>query len=64
MKKIIFIVAVLTMAACSTPAQKHEHDTSDLINAEMRKATEGKAASEQAAVSAALLPPLSIEVPK
>jgi MSHA biogenesis protein MshL len=62
MKKIILIIAVLNMAACSTSTQKH--DTSDLINVEMRKAAEGKASSEQAAVSAALIPPLSIEVPK
>jgi MSHA biogenesis protein MshL len=62
MKKIIFIIAVLALGGCSTPPEKH--DTSDLINAEMRKAAESKASSEQAAVSAALIPPLTIEVPK
>jgi len=62
MKKIILIIAVLSMAACSTFVEKHE--ISDLINAEMSKAAKGKPAPEQAAVSAALLPPLKIEVPK
>jgi MSHA biogenesis protein MshL len=62
MKKIIVIIAVLSMTGCSAVMEKHE--TSDLINAEMRKAAENKTSSEQSAVSAALLPPLSIEVPK
>lgn len=61
MKKIILIIAVWTIAGCTTTPEKHE--TSDLINAEMHKAAEGKASSDQA-VSAALIPPLSIEVPK
>ncbi len=62
MKKIILVIAVMSMAGCSAVMEKHE--TSDLINAEMRKAAENKTSAEQTAVSAALLPPLSIEVPK
>jgi MSHA biogenesis protein MshL len=62
MKKIMIVVTVLSIAGCSTPVEKHE--TSDLINAEMSKAANTQPAPSQAAVSAALLPPLSIEVPK
>lgn len=62
MKKIMVVITVLSLVGCSTPVEKHE--TSDLINAELLKASEGKPAANQAAVSAALLPPLSIEVPK
>ena len=57
------IIVVLGLAACATPASKRE--TYDLINAEMGKALEPKVQPAQPdAVSAALLPPLQIEMPK
>ncbi|HEY8100816.1 MAG TPA: pilus (MSHA type) biogenesis protein MshL [Burkholderiaceae bacterium] len=62
MKKIMIVITVLSVVGCSTPVEKHE--TSDLINAELLKAADGKSSANQAAVSAALLPPLNIEVPK
>jgi MSHA biogenesis protein MshL len=62
MKKIILIIALGSLVGCTTPIEKHE--TSDLINAELRNAAENKTQPSQAAVSAALLPPLNIEIPK
>ena len=63
MRKIILILAVLGLSACSTPAPKH--DTYDVIKGELDAA--GKAEvkpSKPDEVAAALLPPLSIEAPK
>lgn len=64
MRKILFIIiAVLGLTACTTPASKRE--TYDLINAEMGKALQPKVQPAQPdAVSAALLPPVQIEMPK
>jgi MSHA biogenesis protein MshL len=61
MKKIISIILPLALGACSAVSEKHE--TADTINSEMSKAAGNKTASDQAA-SAALLPPLKIEMPK
>lgn len=64
MKRITSIAIVLSLLGCASPSRR---ETYDLISAEMKQATE--AASKQAqsrpdAVSAALLPPISIEMPK
>lgn len=63
MWKTTVIVIVLALAGCAGPVSKRE--TYDLINAEMRKAAEpGTRAEQPAAVAAALIPPLRIEMPK
>jgi MSHA biogenesis protein MshL len=62
-RKIIFAIVVLGLSGCSTMAPKHE--TYDRINAEIGKAAEARIQPAQPdAVSAALLPPLKIELPK
>jgi MSHA biogenesis protein MshL len=63
-KNIISIIMVLVLAGCSSIASK-KLDTYDLINAEIGKAAEGSARPTQpAAVEAALLPSLQVEMPK
>ncbi|QAU34281.1 pilus (MSHA type) biogenesis protein MshL [Janthinobacterium sp. 17J80-10] len=64
MNKIISIIVVASLAGCSSVASRR--DTYDAINAEIAKAaTESKARpADKDAVSAALLPPLNIEIPK
>ncbi|WP_136418124.1 MULTISPECIES: pilus (MSHA type) biogenesis protein MshL [Oxalobacteraceae] len=62
MKRITSIAIALSLLGCASSSKR---ETYDLISAEMQKATE--AASKQAqpdAVSAALLPPINIEIPK
>jgi MSHA biogenesis protein MshL len=62
-QKIISTSVILALTACAGPAPKHE--TYDLIKAEMARAAEVKLPPVQPdAVSAALLPPLRIEMPK
>lgn len=62
-KRIISAIVIAGIAGCSAPPPKNE--TYDLINAELAKAAQANAkAVPPPAVSAALLPPLSIEVPK
>ena len=63
MRKIFLILLMFSLAACNLTTPRR--DTYDLINAEMIKASEGKAKPAQAdAVAASLLPPLTIEMPK
>lgn len=63
MRKIILAILVLGLSGCAATASKHE--TYDRINAEIGKAAEAKPQPAQPdAVSAALLPPLKIELPK
>jgi MSHA biogenesis protein MshL len=62
-QKIISTSVILALTACAGPAPNHE--TYDLIKAEMARAAEVKLPPVQPdAVSAALLPPLRIEMPK
>ena len=63
MRKIILAMVVLGVSGCAGIAPKHE--TYDRITADIGKATEVKPQPAQPdAVSAALLPPLKIELPK
>lgn len=63
MKKIILAIVFAAIAGCSTQPPKHE--TFDLINAELSKAAQANAkSSPPPSVTAALLPPLTIDVPK
>lgn len=63
MRKILLIILVLSLAACNVTKPRRE--TYDLIGSEMDKAIAGKAQPAQPdAVSASLLPPLNIELPK
>ena len=63
MRKIILAIVVLGLSGCAGIAPKHE--TYDRITADIGKATEVKPQPAQPdAVSAALLPPLKIELPK
>lgn len=53
---------LLSLVACAT---QPKHETLDLINTELAKAAATNPAAEQpAAVAAALVPPLNIEIPK
>jgi MSHA biogenesis protein MshL len=63
-QKTLFIVVIASLVGCTAPTARH--DTYDLINAEMRKvAAQVNAPPMQPdAVSAALLPPLQIDMPK
>jgi MSHA biogenesis protein MshL len=63
-QKITSAIVILCLAGCAPARQKH--GTSDLIDTELTKAvqTNRKAAQPDAAVAAALLPPIRIEVPK
>jgi len=62
-REIALAIVALTLAGCASSPPKR--DTYDLINAEMSKAAEAKVRPAQAdAVSAALLPPIQIEMPK
>ncbi len=63
MQKIILIVTALSLLGCASPASKRE--TYDLINAELAQANgKGVQPAQPDAVSAALLPPINIEIPK
>lgn len=63
MKKIVLPIVFAAVAGCATQPPKHE--TFDLINAELSKAAQANAkSSPPPSVAAALLPPLSIDVPK
>ncbi|MBS0308664.1 MAG: general secretion pathway protein GspD, partial [Proteobacteria bacterium] len=64
MKKICICFVIAALAGCSAPVSKRE--TYDLINAEMTKAaTPVKTNPAQPeAVSAALLPPITLTMPK
>lgn len=63
MRKIILAIVVLGLTACASTTSKHE--TYDQINAEISKALEPQTrAAQPDAVSAALLPPIQIEIPK
>lgn len=62
MEKFILAILILSLTACAAPTSKRE--TYDLINDEMGKAASAKTQPAQlATVSAALLPPLVIEMP-
>ena len=62
MRRPFLLFLALGLAGCSTVNTNQTHD---LINAEMRKASLAKTeAAQPAQVSAALLPPLQIELPK
>ncbi|HJV85659.1 MAG TPA: pilus (MSHA type) biogenesis protein MshL [Noviherbaspirillum sp.] len=64
MKRIILIAIASSLLGCESSPRR---ETYDLISAEMKKATEEaskQAQSRPDAVSAALLPPISIELPK
>jgi MSHA biogenesis protein MshL len=63
MQKTLLTCLIIGLTGCASPASKRE--TYDLINAEMNKALETKAKpAQQDEVSASLLPPLKIEMPK
>ncbi len=63
MQKISLAILVLCIAGCTAPTSKR--DTYNLINAEMDKAVQSAAQpAKPDAVSAALLPPINIEVPR
>jgi len=63
MRKILLIILVFSLAACNVTKPRRE--TYDLIGSEMDKAIASKAQPAQPdAVSASLLPPLNIELPK
>jgi MSHA biogenesis protein MshL len=66
MQKITIAIVILALSGCASKVDRHE--TYDLINAEMTKAAQPQGKSVRAAqpdaVSASLLPPLNIEVPK
>ncbi|HCY62555.1 MAG TPA: pilus (MSHA type) biogenesis protein MshL [Oxalobacteraceae bacterium] len=64
MHKITLTLLIASLVGCTSVASKR--DTYDAINAEITKAAgESKArAADRDAVSAALLPPLNIEIPK
>jgi MSHA biogenesis protein MshL len=63
-QKITSAIVILCLVGCAPARPKH--GTSDLIDAELTKAvqTNKQAARPDAAVAAALLPPIRIEVPK
>lgn len=62
MYKSVFIIAIALLAGCTTPTV--QRDTYQLLNSEMQKAAESRAAPAQPdAVAASLLPPLKIEIP-
>lgn len=63
MHKFLLAILVLCIAGCAAPTSKRE--TYDLINAEMDKAAQSVAQpAKPDAVSAALLPPINIELPR
>jgi MSHA biogenesis protein MshL len=62
-QKTLFIIVVASLVGCTAPSSRH--DTYDLINAEMRKAAQANVPPQPPdVVSAALLPPLQIDMPK
>lgn len=63
MRKFLLAILVISVAGCAAPTSKRE--TYDLMNAEMSKAAQASVQpAKQDAVSAALLPPINIEMPK
>ncbi|HYD78402.1 MAG TPA: pilus (MSHA type) biogenesis protein MshL [Paucimonas sp.] len=63
MRKLVLVAIALCLLGCASNASKRE--TYDLINTELGKATAAKPQPAQPdAVSAALLPPINIELPK
>lgn len=63
MRKLTLVIVILSLVGCAADQPKRE--TFDLINAELLKAATPKAQPQQPdAVTAALLPPLKIDVPK
>ncbi len=63
MYKFSLAILVLFVAGCATPTSKRA--TYDLMNEEMAKAVQGNVQpAKQDAVSAALLPPINIELPQ
>ncbi|HYD96059.1 MAG TPA: secretin N-terminal domain-containing protein [Noviherbaspirillum sp.] len=63
MKKIILLIVITALAACSAPSANR--GTYDLINAELTRSAEPKAeATPPEAVASALLPPLAIDMPQ
>lgn len=65
MRRTILVTIALSLLGCASSPPKHE--TYDLIAAEMGKAADASSRRAQAqpdAVSAALLPPIKIEIPK
>jgi MSHA biogenesis protein MshL len=64
MRKTLLILFIFSLTACSN-VMSPKRDTYDQINAEMNKGIDGNMKPAQAdAVSASLLPPLKIELPK
>jgi len=62
-KKFISSIIILNLIGCASAPPKHE--TFDLINTELTKATQNKGPVEQPdAVTSALFPPLRIEIPR
>ena len=61
MKRICLIVLMLTLFGCQSAKF---NTTSKEINAELSKATDGRAVSQPDAVSQALLPPITVELAK
>ncbi len=61
-RNITLAMVILCLVGCAPAPSKYE--TLDLINAELAKAAKPKTPEEPAAVAAALLPPIAIEVPK
>lgn len=60
-QKIILAIVSLSLAGCAPAPKKNE--TYDLIQAELNKAARPVSPAQQDSVSAALLPPITIEVP-
>ena len=61
-QKIISAVVMLSVIGCTT--SQHRQETFDLINLELSKAAKSMPSATPEAVSASLLPPLTIEMPK
>jgi MSHA biogenesis protein MshL len=62
-RKITSAIVIASLIGCAAPSARR--DTYDLINTEMNKAAQASPpAAQPAAVAAALLPPLTIDMPK
>jgi len=65
MRKLIIVAIAVLLAGCALPPSEPKRETYDLINRELDKAIGTKSApASPESVSAALLPPISIELPK
>ena len=63
MRKLLLAILVISVAGCAAPTSKRA--TYDLMNEEMNKAVQASVQpAKQDAVSAALLPPIHIEMPQ